>query len=57
VALIHAWAVAAIALTACVSASVLIAVGRRAAHQAGDLGAVSHQWIVQHREQPTCDSR
>ena len=55
-ALIHTWAVAVIALTAGVSAMVLMVFGRRATHQA-DLGAVSHQWIVQHREQPTYDSR
>jgi hypothetical protein len=46
-----------IAVAVCASTSVLIALGRRTTHRARDLGTVSHQWIAQHREQPTLDSR
>jgi len=35
----------------------LFALGRRAADRARDLGIVSHQWIVQHREPPSHDAR
>ena len=57
-ALTHASAFAAmIAVAVGASISVLIALGRRATHRAGDMGAVSHQWVAHHREQPTLDSR
>ena len=56
-ALTHAPAFAAMIAVAICASSVLIALGRRATHRAGDLGVVSHQWIAQHREQPTLDSR
>jgi hypothetical protein len=54
----HASAVAAIiAVAVCASTSLLIALGRRATPRRGDLGAVSDQWIAQHREPPSVDSR
>jgi hypothetical protein len=35
----------------------LVALGRRAGARARDLGVVSQQWIVQHREPPSRDAR
>jgi hypothetical protein len=34
-----------------------VALGRRAGNRPHDLGVVSHQWIVQHREPPSRDAR
>ena len=48
-----AFAVIAFATLALVG---LFALGRRAAGRARDLGVVSHQWIVQHREPPSHDA-
>jgi hypothetical protein len=49
-----AFAAIAIATLAVVG---LVVFGRRAADRARDLGIVSHQWIVQHRDPPSVDSR
>jgi hypothetical protein len=50
-------AVVWIAIMAGAVASLMIAIGRRAARRGRDLGTVSDQWRTHYREVPSVDSR